>query len=75
LEAYGTEIPGASVAREAATSREEKLIVSALRAVSSPLNVDKIIEMTKLEPQIVNHIFTFLIFKNLAREIGGQYTI
>jgi DNA processing protein len=75
LSAYGVEIGPANVRRASSDSPEEKLIVEALESVLYPLEVDKIIEMTKLEPRIVNRTLAFLIVKKMIRETKGRYTI
>jgi DNA processing protein len=56
-------------------SPEEKLILQALRASSAPLDVDKIIAATKLEPRIANQTITFLILKDTIKESGNGYTM
>lgn len=54
---------------------EEKLVLKALRSISAPADVDKIIEMTTLEPRIINQALSFLLIKNVIRETEEGYTI
>jgi DNA processing protein len=61
-------------AREAAAaSPEETLILKALRESSSALNVDKIIEATRLEPRIANQTISFLLVRNAIKELDTGY--
>lgn len=50
-------------------------VFEAVRKVREPLNIDKIIEITKLEPQIVNQKLTFLILESLLEERNGKFSI
>jgi len=75
LEAYGVTPQDKRSAEENAASPEEKLILEALRKISTPAEVDKIIMMTRLEPHIVNRALGFLLVKNLVKEKGAGYTI
>lgn len=54
---------------------EELLVLSKIKDHNSPLNVDKIIELVKLEPQIVNQTLASLIIRGFIQEAGGNYTI
>ena len=58
-----------------AANDEEKQILIALRDTSEALGVDKIIEMTKLEAQIVNQVLSFLLIKNVIKETEVGYTM
>ncbi len=63
-------------AREAlAANPEEKLILLALRDAATALEVDKIMEITKLEPRIVNQTISFLSLKHLIKETEMGYII
>ena len=53
---------------------EEELILTKVK-VQNPLSVDKIVELTKLDPQIVNSSLASLIIRGLIQEAGGLYTI
>lgn len=55
-------------------SKEERLILEALRRAGRPLDVDKIIELTNLEARTVSQTASFLLVKNRIREDGGGYT-
>jgi len=56
-------------------NNEEMLILNKIKDYNSPLNVDKIIKLTKLEPQIVNQTLASLAIRGLIQEAGGSYTI
>ncbi len=75
LEAYGIENKNKVMPDEKTLTSEEKLILSALRSVSGPLDVDKIIEITTLEPRVVNRTLSFLSLKGFIKESGEGYTI
>lgn len=75
LEAYGlSREEKISIAARGAT-KEEMLILKALAESGAPMDVDKIIAMTKLEPQIINQRLALLAMKDLVREGGEGYTI
>jgi DNA processing protein len=75
LEAYGVAPANKNDRAMETSSPEETLILKALRSTSHPIDVDKIIAMTKLEPRIANRAISFLVIKNLIKENGGGYTI
>lgn len=75
LEVYGITKKDISTASEKNVEPHEKLILKALREVSSATTVDKLIDMTKLEPQILNQHITFLLLKGIIKETEGGYTI
>lgn len=75
LAAYGITEEVLSKAAVVSASPEETLILKALRSISSPADVDKIIEMTKLEPRIAVSTLGFLVVKNLIRETESGYTM
>ena len=54
-------------------SPEETLILEALRNVSYALDVDKITDVTKLEPRVVSQTLSFLLIKDLIKESGNGY--
>jgi len=56
-------------------NEEERVIIRQVKEFNSPLNVDKIIELTKLDPQIVNQALASLVVKGLIQEAQGGYTI
>ncbi len=60
---------------QAALTPEEALIIDVLTGADSPLDVDKIIIMTRLEPRIVNRSLTLLLIKGLIREEMGNWII
>jgi DNA processing protein len=73
MESYGVTQANKMLAIETSATSEEKLILEALRSVAEPAEVDKLANMTKLEPQIVNQAITFLIIKNLIKEVTEGY--
>ncbi|MBT9151639.1 MAG: DNA processing protein DprA [candidate division WS2 bacterium] len=54
---------------------EEELVFMKVKVQNFPLPVDKIVELTKLDPQIVNSSLASLIIKGFIQEAGGGYTI
>lgn len=75
LEAYGITCGELSAAQEKSATPEEMLILKALRSMHGVAEVDKIIALTKLEPQIVNRSLSFLLLKGMIGEKGSGYTI
>lgn len=75
LEAWGITREEKIDAMTKDASVEEALILEGLRNIREPLDVDKIVAITKLEPQIVNQTLSFLLLRNLIKEEGGGYTI
>ncbi|MEK7635553.1 MAG: DNA-processing protein DprA [Patescibacteria group bacterium] len=53
---------------------EEKLILKIIKNSNQPLGIDRIIKLTKLEPQKVNQIITFSIIKGMIKETEKGYT-
>ncbi len=56
-----------------AETEEEKTILEILENSKSPLEVDKISEMSNLESRVVNETITILLFKNLVKEEKNGY--
>jgi DNA processing protein len=56
-------------------TNEEKIIFETIQNMGQPLNIDKIIELTKLEPQVINQIIAILIINGLIKETEKGYTI
>jgi DNA processing protein len=75
LDAYGVAPLAKSVRGERTATDEEKLILNALRAERAPADVDKIINMTKLEPRVVNRSLSFLLLRGAVVERNSGYTI
>jgi DNA processing protein len=73
LEAYGVGREEDEEKEYEGASNEEKLILHALYESSVPIDVDKIIFLTKLEPRIANRTITFLLVKNIIKESGSGY--
>jgi DNA processing protein len=53
--------------------KEETAVFEAIKMLSPGVTVDKIIKACKLEPQVVQRHLTFLIVKDMIREVGGRY--
>lgn len=75
LEAYEIKKDGAKKKKNIPSSQEEALVLMVLEGSSTAVDVDKIIQMTRLEPRIVNKTITFLLLKEFIKEADGGYTI
>jgi len=53
--------------------QEERLIIEAIKNNGGPLDVDKLIELTKLDPRIVNQAIAFLVIQGILKEASGKY--
>ena len=53
----------------------EELVLEILARAGSPLEVDKIIELTNLRIQTVSQALGLLAIKNMVREVGSGYVI
>lgn len=51
------------------------LIIKTIQGAGKPLNIDKIIEITKLEPKIVNQVIAILIINGLIKDTERGYTL
>jgi DNA processing protein len=56
-------------------SPEEKSILAIFPKNKRALSIDKIIDLTKLEPKLVNQTLAFLIIKGLIKETLGKYSL
>ena len=54
---------------------EEKIILEIIKRIGEPLSVDKIIELTKLEPRVINQAIAVLIINGLIKETEKGYTL
>lgn len=54
---------------------EEQVICTTLASAHSPLHVDKIIELTTLNPHTVNKTLTYLLLRGVVREEGEGYAL
>ena len=54
---------------------EEKIILEIIKRVGEPLSVDRIIELTKLEPRVINQAIAVLIINGLIKETEKGYTL
>jgi DNA processing protein len=75
LEAYGMEKSRTAKKKNIPASTEETLVLMVLEGAGMPLDVDKIIQLTRLEPRIANQTITFLLIKGFIKEVEGSYTI
>lgn len=55
--------------------RSQLMILELIQNIGEPLPVDKIIELTKLEPQAVNRSLTMLALRNLIKETERGYMV
>jgi len=62
-------------ARANAASAEEIVILKALAEIGAPVDVDKLIVLTRLEPRTVNQTLSFLLIRGIIKETEGGYTI
>ncbi len=53
----------------------ERAIVMLIKLHGEPITIDKIIEDSKLDPQIVIQTLTFLNLRGIVRDVGGKYTL
>ena len=75
LDEYDIDKKQNAVSRAAGSSTEESLILKALADTSTPLDVDKLIALTKLEPRMVNQTLSFLLIRGIVKESELGYTI
>lgn len=54
---------------------EEKLILDVFPKNKKPLSIDRIIDLTKLDPKIVNQTIAFLTIKGIIKETLGKYNL
>ncbi len=57
------------------SSAEEQAVYSLLQQAGQPLAIDKIIEETKLQPQLVGRALASLAIKRIIKEERGRYSI
>ncbi len=58
-----------------AQNQEESLILNTLSHSRQAVDIDKIIELTKLDAQTANRALSFLIIKNIVKETESGYTL
>lgn len=75
LEDLGIEKLSDSVKSTINLETNEKIIFEVLKKSGLPLAIDQIIELTKLEAQVVNQTLAILIIKNIVKETESGYTI
>ena len=59
----------------AIASEDERKIYQTIKASTIPLDVDKIINITKLQPQVVNQALAILVIKKIIEEKAGGYML
>jgi len=75
LSAYEVDKKENAPAHASASSPEEIVILKALTEIGTPVDVDKLIALTKLEPRTVNQTLSFLLIREIIKETEGGYTI
>jgi len=75
FDAYGIDKKRNATNRSDAAPKEETLILKALAEISAPVDVDKLIILTRLEPRIINQTLSFLLIRGIIKESDGGYTI
>ncbi len=55
--------------------KNQLLVYETLREAGAPLTIDKIIQLTKLEPQIVNQAIAVLIIQEIIEETESGYIV
>jgi len=53
----------------------ERAIVMIIKLSGEPITIDKMIDDSKLDPQIITQTLTFLTLKGIVRDVGGKYTL
>lgn len=56
-------------------NKEEEIIFKTIKNSNKPLDIDRIIKLTKLEPQRANQTIAFLIIKGIIKETEKGYII
>lgn len=55
------------------TDKNQLLILQIIQKAGRPLNIDKITELTKLEPQTINQVIAFLTIQEIIKETEKGY--
>ena len=56
-------------------NEDEKIIFETVKQAGLPVGIDKIIEITRLEPQKVNQVIALLVIRDILKETGQGYII
>ncbi len=75
LEDLGFEVQVKPLENPKLLNDSERLIFEIIKTSGSALAIDQIIELTKLEAQIVNQALAILIIQNIVKETDKGYTI
>ena len=54
---------------------EQKMVLNYVEVSGYSLPIDKIIELTKLEPHVVNQALTSLVINDIIKEYNGRYSL
>lgn len=73
LEKSKIQIP--NVKFEKIKDENQLLILKTIQGAGRPLNIDKIIELIKLEPQVINQSLALLVIQGILKETEEGYTI
>jgi len=60
---------------EKITDENQLLVLKTIQEFGQPINIDKIVALTKLEPQVINQSLAFLIIQGIIKETEKGYTI
>lgn len=75
LEEYGIKTERTAARAMSGATAQEMQVLTALAAAGTPIDVDKIATVTKLEARIVASTLSFLALRNIVKEEAGGYTI
>ena len=73
LEDLGISVNQHKPAFENIKDKNQLLIIQTIKEAGHPLNIDKIIELTKLEPQVVNQSIALLSIQGVVKETERGY--
>lgn len=63
------------IKKQTSLTQEQKMVLNYIETAGHSLPVDKIIELTKLEPRIVNQTLTSLVINDIIKEYNGRYSL
>jgi DNA processing protein len=75
FEDLGININQPKLAFEKIKDKNQSAIFQAIQEAREALNIDKIIELTKLEPQVINQSIALLVIQGILKETEKGYTI
>ena len=62
-----------SAEKQLLLSQEQKLVLNYIEHDGQSLDIDKIVELTRMEPRLVNQAIAFLLVHDIIKENNGQY--